>query len=220
MRERILVITSLAVLAGALRLLADPYSSVDAKDGWKLATSSNELMIYSRVRSGSPLKEFRAVGGIDAPTSAVLAVIDDIEGYPSFMPYTAECRLIKREGDSIITYQRLSPKICGDRDYTLRVSKKSWPVADGIAYLNRWEPANELGPAQKKGVVRVNVCEGDWLLEPDGAAKTRATYSVYTDTGGAIPVFIANRISQMGIGRVFTAVRKQAKDPKYSASDR
>jgi hypothetical protein len=193
---------------------------VDAKDGWKLATNSNEVMIYSRVRSGSPLKEFRAIGGIDAPTGAVHAVIDDIESYSSFMPYTAECRLIKREGDSIITYQRLSPKICGDRDYTLRVSKKSWPVADGIAYLNRWEPANELGPAQKKGVVRVKVCEGDWLLEPDGAAKTRATYSVYTDTGGAIPVFIANRISQMGIGRVFTAVRKQAKDPKYSASER
>jgi hypothetical protein len=220
MRERILVITSLVVLAGALRLLADPCSSVDAKDGWKLATNSNEVMIYSRVRSGSPLKEFRAVGGIDARTGAVHGVIDDIESYSSFMPYLAECRLIKREGDSIITYQRLSPKICGDRDYTLRVSRTSWSVADGIAYLNRWEPANELGPAQKKGVVRMKVCEGDWLLEPDGAAKTRATYSVYTDTGGAIPVFIANRISQMGIGRVFTAVRKQAKDPKYSASDR
>jgi Polyketide cyclase / dehydrase and lipid transport len=220
MRERTLVITSLVVLAGALRLLADPYSSVDAKDGWKLATNSNEVMIYSRVRSGSPLKEFRAIGRIDASTHAVHAVIDDIESYSSFMPYIAECRLIKREGDAIITYQRLSPKICEDRDYTLRVSKKSWPVADGVAYLNQWQPANEFGPAEKKGVVRVKICEGGWLLEPDGAAKTRATYSVYTNTGGAIPVFIANRISQMGIGRLFTAVRKQAKDPKYSATER
>src|SRR6202030_2938342 len=104
MRERTLVITSLVVLAGALRLLADPYSSVDAKDGWKLATNSNDVMIYSRVRSGSPLKEFRAIGRIDASTHAVHAVIDDIESYSSFMPYIAECRLIKREGDAIITY--------------------------------------------------------------------------------------------------------------------
>ena len=137
------------------------------------------------------------------------------------MPYTAECRLIKRESDSIITYQRLSPKICADRDYTLRVQKKSWPAAaGGLVYLNWWEPANELGPAERPGVVRVNVCDDGWLLEPNGANKTRATYSVYTDTGGLIPAFVANHVSQIGIGRLFEAVRKQVKKPKYSANDR
>jgi len=68
--------------------------------------------------------------------------------------------------------------------------------------------------------VRVNVCDGGWLLEPNGANKTRATYSVYTDTGGLIPAFVANHVSQIGIGRLFEAVRKQVKEPKYSANDR
>ena len=180
--------------------------SVDPKDGWKFATKSNDVAIYSRVRAGSSLKEFKAVGGIDAPTRAVHAVIDDVDSYPSFMPYTAECRLIKRDGDTIITYQRLSPKICADRDYTLRISKKSWPAADGTAYMNRWSPANEFGPPEKKGAVRVKTCEGSWLLEPDGPGKTRATYSVYTDTAGAIPAFLANHASQIGIGKLFAAV--------------
>jgi hypothetical protein len=216
MRGRMLVAISLFAFSPAVGLIADPNGSVEAKDGWTLASSSKEVAIYSRVRTGSPLKEFRAVGQIEAPTRAVHAVIDDIDSYTSFMPYTAECRLIKREKDSIITYQRLNPKICDDRDYTLRISKKSWPVADGLVYLNRWEPANELGPPEKKGVVRVKVCEGGWLLEPDGATKTRATYSVYTDSGGSIPVFLANRISQTGISRLFAALRKQVKDPKYN----
>jgi hypothetical protein len=92
------------------------------------------------------------------------------------MPFAAECRLIEREADSIITYQRLSPKICRDRDYTLRIHETSWAGPNGLVYLNRWEPANEFGPAEKKGVVRVKVCEGGWLLEPEGATKTRATY--------------------------------------------
>jgi hypothetical protein len=61
---------------------------------------------------------------------------------------------------------------------------------------------------------------GGWLLEPEEATKTRATYTVYTDTGGAIPAFIANRASQAAIGRLFVAVRKQVKDPKYSPSER
>jgi hypothetical protein len=190
--------------------------SVDPSDGWKFATKSNEVMIYTRVRAGSPLKEFKAVGEIDAPTSAVHAVIDDFEDYPRFMPYTVECRLLKREGDSIITYQRLSPKIAEDRDYTLRVRKKSWPVPDGLAYLDQWKQANDLGPAEKKGVVRVKVCEGGWLLEPNGPTKTRATYSVYTDTGGLIPAFIANHASRVGISKLFEAIRKQVKNPKYA----
>jgi hypothetical protein len=72
----------------------------------------------------------------------------------------------------------------------------------------------------QKRVVRVKVCEDGWLLEPEDATKTRAIYTVYTDSGGAIPAFIANRASQIAIGRLFVAVRKQVKDPRYSASER
>jgi hypothetical protein len=191
-------------------------SSVNPDEGWKLNSQGKDVAIYSRPHAGSGLKEFRAIGSIDAPTFAVHSVIDDFENYPRFMPYMAECRLIKRQGDSVVGYQRLSPKICADRDYTLRVWKKSWPGPDGFTYLDQWKSANDLGPAEKKGVVRVKICDGEWLLEPDGAIKTRATYAVYTDTGGVIPAFIANRASRMGIGKLFEAVRKQVKNPKYA----
>jgi hypothetical protein len=184
----------------------------DPTDGWTLAAKTHGVTIYSRVRAGSPIKEFKAIGDVDAPNRVVYAVIGDFEKYPQFMPYTVECRLIKREGDAIVGYQRLSPKIVADRDYTLRVRSKSWPVADGMTYMNWWTPANELGPAEKPGVVRVKICEGGWLLEPQGPDETRATYSVYTDTGGLIPSFLANRVSQVGIVRLFEAVRKEAKN--------
>jgi hypothetical protein len=192
--------------------------STNTSDDWKLSAREKGVAIYSRLRPGSPLKEFKAVGPIDAPTHAVCAVIDDFQNYPKFMPYTTECRIIRRDGDSIVGYQRLSPKVCADRDYTLRVWKKSWPTADGLVCTSHWSPANELGPPEKEGVVRVKICEGKWLLEPDGAIKTRATYSIYTDTGGFIPSFLANRISLTGITKLFAAVRKQVKDPKYAVA--
>src|SRR5215467_15384582 len=112
------------LVSGSNTFAADFSSSVSPKEGWKLATDAKDVIIYSRPHAESNLKEFRAIGFIDAPSSAVHAVIDDFENYPKFMPYTVECRLIKQEGDAVIGYQRLSPKICGDRDYTLRVSKK------------------------------------------------------------------------------------------------
>lgn len=217
MQQRILHgLMSIFIAGGSTTFAAE--ESISTDDYWKLSAQEKNVVIYSRPRPGSQLKEFKAVGPIDAPTGAVCAVIDDFQNYPKFMPYTTECRLIKRDSDSIVGYQRLSPKVCADRDYTLRVWKKSWASTDGLVFLSHWSPANELGPPEKKGVVRVKLCEGKWLLEPDGTTKTRATYFIYTDTGGFIPSFIANRISVTGITKLFAAVRKQVKDPKYAVS--
>jgi hypothetical protein len=205
------------VLASIVCLAPGLANQGDVNDGWKLATERNGVTIYSRPHAGSSLKEFKAVGEIAAPSRAVCDVIEDVDAYPSFMPYMAECRLLKRESDSLLSYQRISPKVCCDRDYTLRTYRTSWPGVAGLVYSNRWESANALGPAKKPGVVRVELCQGAWLLEPNGADRTRATYSVYTDTGGVIPAFIANHFSQGGIVEIFAAVRKQVKQPKYNA---
>jgi hypothetical protein len=215
MRKLFFVFSSLLLGSAFICLADDPLQSVDPSDGWKLVTKSDSLLLYSRLRSGSPIKEFRAIGEIDAPTSSVLAVIDDVPNYPKFMPYTQECRLLRSEGSSTVVYQRLSPKICCDRDYTLRIFRKSWAVANGIVFLNIWTPANELGPPERKGIVRIKKCDGSWLLEPIGVGKTRAIYSVYADSAGAIPPFLANHASQIGIGKVFAAIRKQVKDSRY-----
>jgi len=193
-------------------------NSATTDSPWKLTVRDKDLEIYSRPHAGSPHKEFKAVGIVDAPSRAVCAVIDDFENYPKFMPFTTECRLVKQDADTMVGYQRLSPKICADRDYTLRVSKKISPLPNGVLYTSRWSPANELGPAEKKGIVRVKICEGTWRLEPDGPGKTLATYCIYTDSGGLMPSFLGDRINISGIRRLFAAIRNQVKDPKYASA--
>src|ERR1700730_14009138 len=92
---------------------------------WKLVKQASGVTIYSRPHPGSHLKEFRATGEIDAPSATAEKVIDEYEAYPSFMPYTAECRVLELHHDSLLVYQRISPKIISDRDYTIRIEKKS-----------------------------------------------------------------------------------------------
>ncbi|MBA2434958.1 MAG: hypothetical protein H0V54_07740 [Chthoniobacterales bacterium] len=186
-----------------------------ANDGWKVVSESKGVKVESRVRSGASINELRAVGGIDAPTRVVRGVLEDIESYPSFMPFLIECRLLKRDADSLISYQRISAPLTSDRDYTLRVRNSD--EAGGKVFRSRWEIANALGPAEQPGVVRVKINEGSWLLEAQDDLTTRATYSIYTD-GGALPAFVANRANQIGIGRLFAAVRKQVQQPKYNLS--
>jgi Polyketide cyclase / dehydrase and lipid transport len=185
------------------------------KEDWKFVKQTNGVAIYSRLHPGSQLKEFRAIGEIAASSRTVHKVIDDVENYPSFMPYTSEARVLERSYNSILTYQRISPKIVSDRDYTIRIDKKSWPTDNGFAYFSEWKSANEKGPPEKAGVFRVKLVNGSWLLEPDGPNKTRATYYVFTDSGIAVPPFLANTISETGITKLFAAVRRQAKEPKY-----
>ena len=184
---------------------------------WKLVSTSDNVALYRRSRPGPGHYESKAIGEIAASTAVVHAVIDDLDLYSRFMPYTVECRVLKREGDSLLTYQRLSAPLVSDRDYTLRLRTTSKKVEGGTSYLTRWETDNALGPVERRGVVRVKLCEGGWLLDPLGPNATRATYSVYTDSGGVIPAFIKNTGSQIGIRKIFMAIRKQVRDPKYAA---
>ncbi len=191
-------------------------SSAVAEEGWKEESDSKGVVIQSRLRPGSPLKEFRAVGQIEASPDVVFAVIDDAESYEQFMPYMAEAVVLKREKRSALLYQRLKLPLVSDRDYTIVSKHETADGPDGKIHRVHWEAANQFGPAPKSGVVRVNLCEGGWLLEPSAHA-TRATYNVYTDSGGAIPAFLANNGSCVAIRKLFEAVRKQVKDPKYAA---
>src|SRR5260370_24487234 len=150
------------IFAGTIGLAAEPPKSGAAGDDWKFATKTNGITIYTRLHEGSSLKEFKAVGDIDAPSRAVHGVIGDIDAYPSFMPCTVECRLLKREKDSLITYQRISPQIWGDRDYTLRVRQASWPGSGGPRLYHFWEVGERRrAPAQPR-VVAVKMSAGRW----------------------------------------------------------
>jgi ribosome-associated toxin RatA of RatAB toxin-antitoxin module len=184
---------------------------------WKFISGNDNVTLYRRPRSGPGHYESKAIGEIAASTEVVHAVIDDVESYMSFMPYTAECRVLKRESDSVLTYQRITAPFVSDRDYTLRVRVSSKAVEGGTSYLSRWETENANGPPERRGVVRVSLCEGSWLLEPTGPQTTRATYTIYTDSGSAIPGFIKNVGSQIGIRKIFAALRKQVREPKYNS---
>ena len=184
---------------------------------WTQESDVNGVIIQSRIHEGSDIREFKGVGAIEATPSAVFAILDDSEAYPSFMPYTSECRILKREKNGVVAYQRLDVPLVSDRDYTLRSQNTKWLGPDGIIFRIRWSPANEEGPAVKPGVQRVQVCEGGWLLEPDGASGTRATYSVFTDSGGALPPFLANKGSRIAIRKVFDAIRKRVKNRNLAA---
>lgn len=191
-----------------------------SEEGWSPASGSAGLTIYNRPRKDSSMKEFKAIGVIEAEPIVVRRVLEDTAEFPRFMPYVTEAKVISKQGDTRIGYQRISVPIVGDRDYTMRVQWEANRLADGaFSYRNFWKSANELGPAEISGVTRVKVNEGQWLLEPAGPRQTRATYCIFCDAGGSIPAMVLNSANKTAIPKLFDAIRKQAKLEKYSRSE-
>ena len=82
----------------------------------------------------------------------------------------------------------------------------------GLGFIAGRDPdveASAVGAGFEDRVVGVN--EGSWTLEAlDGGRRTRATYYLYTDPGGSIPKWIANKANTMALPDLFEAIRKRA----------
>lgn len=209
--------TSLLVLLLVKIFLAGACVAEEKVD-WKEVCRTDEVNVFEKKHAGSDLREFKGVGVIDCPPIVAKRVLDDVDAYPHFMPYVAEATVLSGDARNRVSYQRISPPLVGSRDYTVRVMCETRPCAGGTGYCNRWQAANELGPAEKPGVTRVKVTEGSWLLEPiNGGHQTQATYTVFTDSGGSLPTMISNMAGKTAVPKVFVAVRKQALLPKYAS---
>ena len=193
---------------------ADPPSG----EGWEQLDKRGSLTIYGRNRPGTSIRETRAVGTLEAPNWVIKNVLDDVEDYPSFMPYIVESKLVSRNAakHTQIVYTRMTPPLIDPRDYTLLIRDDSHKTPEGVVYGSHWSAANAQGPDEKPGTVRVKNNEGSWVLEPiDGGERTKGTYTLFTDGGGGIPAFIFNQLSKRRLNELFEVLGKQSKEAKY-----
>ena len=117
------------------------------------------------------------------------------------------------------SYQYLSLPLISDRDYTLKVTDETPAFEPGQApafYKSAWVEANDKGPKPRDGVERVLVNKGFWKFESvDAGKKTRITYYLFTDPGGMVPSFMANKANTQAIPNLFAAVKKNSKLDRY-----
>jgi hypothetical protein len=216
-RKGTIAISVICVFSGLTGLMNSGLASPENAD-WVQLCKNDTLAIFSRSHPGCPINELRAVGSIDAPNWVVKNVIDGVEDYPSFMPYTTKIQIIERKLHQVISYFRLDPPLVGARDITVSVWSQAEKHEDGtISYLFHWEPVNSLGPTPTPGVIRINLDQGSWNLDPtDGGKKTIATYTILTDGGGGLPAFVINFANRQGVENLFSAIRRQIGLTKYS----
>jgi len=183
--------------------------------GWELQNETDGVKVYTRSKADSEVREVQAQATIEGPAARVYKVLNDLDNYKDFMPYTRESKVVGREGKATFFYSCIAAPIVANRDYTLRMTDQSNMDPTSGFYKISWDAANDKGPALKDGTVRIDVNKGHWLLEPTEDGKTTATYYVYTNPGGAIPTWLINKANKDSVPDIFRAIRKRMKDIRY-----
>ncbi|MGQ0506988.1 MAG: START domain-containing protein [Myxococcaceae bacterium] len=182
-------------------------ASPDTGPGWEQSAREDGITVFSREKAGTPVREMKAIGLIDADPQAVWKALRDYAHYDKTMPYTEESKVLEAESDGkvIYFYSVVNAPLVSRRDYVIKLVDES----DGSGtLLVTWSAVDGKMP-EKDGRVRVKINDGFWRLEPrENGKKTFATYYVYTDPGGAVPKWIINKANKGAVPDVFRALRK------------
>lgn len=164
--------------------------------------------VYTREKPDTPVKEVKAVGEIDAPPEAVFKYVTNYENQKGNMPYVVDQKVFSRTENEVVFWTQADFPLVSARDWVLR--SKLERNFDGGKFRASWDVVEvKDAPLPKDGVVRLKTNQGSWTLEPlDGGKRTRGTYYLFTDPGGSIPGFIANKANTQALPDLFEAVRK------------
>lgn len=167
------------------------FCSFSFAPGWELKKNENGIKVFTRVKEGSPLKEYKATVTINATMDAVLSVIKDVPGYVNWQYPCKEAKIVKQISDNeFISYTlNEAPWPIYDRDVVVRSvfhqqdDQTVMMTMDAIAEEGFVEPVN--------GVVRITKMVGKWWFKPvtDGI---EITMQVHADPAGSIPKWLAN----------------------------
>lgn len=168
--------------------------SIAYANEWTLEKEDVErdIRVYTRTVENSPLKEFKGVTQIMAPTSAFVALLRDPDVATEWMHQVGKFEVIE------------SPSMTDNLVYT--VNETPWPVTDRDAYIRSVMSQDEskvvtvtlTGVPEFRPVnedfVRMASLKGFWKFSPQENGITEVTYQVHANPGGSLPDWLVNGI--------------------------
>jgi len=193
-------------------------------EGWQLAFDKDNIQVHSRSSPKSGLVETLTLTTIDATPKRVFSVITDFANYPKFMPHIIEARVVKRENDTLLIFQRIRISnllryLFKDRYHVITI-RLFYPDDAGNHFRVEWTlnvPATQ--KLQLDSAIATPINTGYWDLQGvNGGKSTQIKYYIHTDPGGSIPKYFANTGVKQSIPMVIRAVREQLMSLQHQQS--
>lgn len=143
-------------------------------------------------------------GVIEAPPERVFLALTDYLHWEEFVPFLEESDANPRGDGAVVSHQRmLFPFPLGERRYAIA-------ARHGVTGA-RWQVSWSFLP----GSGNLKDHRGSWVLTalPDG--RTLAVCRLFTDPGGAIPLWAVDRGTRMTLPWIFHGLRQHVRRSRY-----
>jgi ribosome-associated toxin RatA of RatAB toxin-antitoxin module len=218
-RPNIFIIPTLAnkprrllLLLSVLLLIAFIFPNMSG--AWELAKKGDGITVYTRSVIGSGFKEYKAAMKIKASLSSMVAIVEDVSAYPSWIHTCKEGKLLKRINEK--------------ETYNYTINDAPWPVSDRDAAVHNKISQNPEDRVvtinikgipdyipEKTGLQRVKKIEGFWRFTPLENGSVEVVYQVHTEPGGNLPSWLVNSIVVSQPFHTLLNMQKVISQPKY-----
>ena len=183
-------------------------SSAIAQGKWELRKNEDGIEVYTRTAAKGNIKELRVICELDATKAQLISMLQDINGYNSWVYSNKKSTVLKTINPQTIIY------------YTQ--SHLPWPIKDRdlVVELNIM-PSSEVLNIQAKSIpdylpkennyIRVPFSLAQWKVTqaPNHKLKVDNTFSL--DPGGSLPAWIVNATLTIGPYNSFVKLRDALK---------
>jgi START domain-containing protein len=203
--RRLVPILLSGLLAAAALAQSDGWQRVEEVQGDGAHT------LYRRQLPDSRVAAFRLEGQVDAPIARVLDAQRAGEKPRRADDGGPRRQLLRRDGDTTITYTYMPVPLLADRDLVLRQEHSVDPATGTHRFV--WHTIEGEGPPPPKGVVRIQRSEGMWEFTPQGDSHTRLVLESLTDAGGSLPAWVVNSFYPRELRREWNGLLARIRNP-------
>ena len=171
-----------------LSVVISQYCSAQ-KSNWQLSKNKNGIKVYTRVPKGTKIKEFKALTTINASVDKIEGEIRNVSSHAEWIKDIIMPSILKsiNSNEMYSYYQLKVPFPFDNRDMVLHCT-----MTKENGTFTMIEKGFPKYIESKKGVVRMSISEGMWILTPNSDGKTNVHYQFLGSPDGAIPVWLTN----------------------------
>jgi len=181
---------------------------------WQLKRETKQLKVYTRNIAETGIKELKITTQFEASLNSIIALINDVPANTDWVYSSKVAKITERITPDDMYYYSVSdfPWPLQDRDLIVHSIIEQNP--DNKVVTSTSYSAKEKYPLQK-GIVRVTLFDSKWIFTPLPGGKVDIEYTVKTDPGGNIPVFLTNMFIDKGPIATIKKMRDMLQLPQY-----
>lgn len=202
------------IMGGFLIWLLFSAGTMPETKKWDFWKERDGVKVYTRLNTGSKVKELKMETTYKGSLSSFVAVLQDLSSYDRWVYGNKSTKMVDYISDVEQIYYAVTdfPWPMYDRDYV--VHNKIWQDPKTLAFYSLSIAKDDILP-EKSGMVRVSTLSAKWTLTPKRKGEFQVIYTLKSDPEGSIPAWMTNMMLDVGPFNTLKNLEKETQKARY-----